>query len=91
MPICAFDISSDGVARPVMDIDDRAAVPAQGYRWVHFDRADSDLEHWIADNVPELPGQALLHRLMDAVGDVFAATAHQQAINAKSAIKPLCF
>ncbi|MEP3920307.1 hypothetical protein [Ascidiaceihabitans sp.] len=43
-----------------MDIDDRAAVPAQGYRWVHFDRADSDLEHWIADNVPELPGQALL-------------------------------
>lgn len=60
MPICAFDISSDGAARPVMDIDDRAAVPAQGYRWVHFDRADSDLDHWIADNVPELPGQALL-------------------------------
>jgi zinc transporter len=56
MPICAFDIADDGTAVAVVDLS-RAQ---KGYRWVHFDRADDALDAWVAQNVPELPGQALL-------------------------------
>lgn len=48
-PVCAFDISSDGVATPcAVDAKQRA-----GWRWLHFDLSDTALPEWLKNEVPD--------------------------------------
>ncbi|MEL6619545.1 MAG: zinc transporter ZntB [Pseudomonadota bacterium] len=54
MPICAFDITSDGEAKPLS-----ATPPAGGYQWLHFDLTDPALPNWLAASVPQIPAAAL--------------------------------
>ena len=55
MPICAFDIRSDGTARPASDTG-----PSDGFAWWHFDLKDPELPGWLATHVPEIPAAALM-------------------------------
>ena len=54
--ICAFDFDRQGRAQ-VADID--AGLPGDGYRWVHWDLADPDLEDWITARLPSVAIRAL--------------------------------
>lgn len=57
MPICVFDIHSDGKAQLTDDIN----TPGSGaYRWLHFDLSDPVLAHWCHANLPELATRSLL-------------------------------
>lgn len=56
-PICAFDIAPDGTARA---IDPAAALPAEGFRWVHADLSEPGLEDWLFATLPERAAEALL-------------------------------
>ncbi|MEL7259814.1 MAG: zinc transporter ZntB [Pseudomonadota bacterium] len=54
MPICAFDIDTAGGATVAA-----GDMPADGYRWVHFDLSDADLPGFLAAHVPDIPAAAL--------------------------------
>lgn len=57
MPICAFDIWSDGRAAPVTD---PAATGPGAYRWIHHDLGDPALPGWCEANLPEPAANSLL-------------------------------
>lgn len=59
-PICAFDIGPDGQAHSV-DETWPSTVPAisDGYRWLHFDLADSGLKAWTDEVLPSVAAYAL--------------------------------
>ncbi|AGI70443.1 metal ion transporter [Octadecabacter arcticus 238] len=54
-PVCAFDITPDGVATPC-GVDDAQSA---GWRWLHFDLADPELGDWLRDTVPASVAAAL--------------------------------
>tara|TARA_R110002051_G_scaffold33923_3_gene75508 strand:- start:6654 stop:7619 length:966 start_codon:yes stop_codon:yes gene_type:complete len=58
-PVCAFDISDDGTARPVAsnwpDIE-----TSDTYRWLHFDLNDSGFTAWAQTHLPHIAAKALL-------------------------------
>lgn len=56
MPLCAFDIATDGTA---IAVKDSAPTGDAAYRWWHFDLSDPDLPDWAAMHVPDLPAAAL--------------------------------
>ncbi len=60
-PICAFDVSPDGVVSRVSNYL-LPAEPAEGqsYRWLHFDVTDPGLADWVHGHLPQVPGDALL-------------------------------
>lgn len=47
-PVCAYDVSPDGVATPCA-VD---APKGAGWRWLHFDLADPALGTWLRGEVP---------------------------------------
>jgi len=57
MPICVFDIHSDGSTS--IPNDTRLTGDAV-YRWWHFDLNDPDFESWVKDALPEIPAGTLL-------------------------------
>ncbi|SHE44175.1 zinc transporter [Loktanella atrilutea] len=59
VPLSAFDIWTDGTAKPAPDL---AACPVDGaaYRWLHFDLSDMALAGWSAQNLPGLARRTLL-------------------------------
>jgi zinc transporter len=57
MPICVFDIHSDGSAN---DVSDQALHGQAAYRWWHFDHSDPQLRNWLEANLPPIPAGALL-------------------------------
>lgn len=59
MPICAFDIDSDGTAVAVSD-PDPAATGTGLYRWLHFDLADPALPGWTAAHLPDIAARSVL-------------------------------
>ncbi|WP_254441676.1 CorA family divalent cation transporter [Ruegeria sp. HKCCA0370] len=59
-PICAFDIVA-GQAVPVSsEWLEPFARQQNGYRWSHFDLADSGLRQWASEQLPNIAAQALL-------------------------------
>ncbi|NOC93833.1 zinc transporter ZntB [Ruegeria sp. HKCCD6604] len=59
-PICAFDIVA-GQAVPVSsEWLEPFARQQNGYRWIHFDLADSGLRQWASEQLPNIAAQALL-------------------------------
>lgn len=56
MPLCAFDIASDGSATPASE----GPVPHGQYRWTHFDLSDADLPAFLQGHVPDIPAAALM-------------------------------
>jgi zinc transporter len=57
MPLCVFDISSDGsVSVP----KDTRLTGSARYRWWHFDLSDPMLADWCASHLPPIPAGALL-------------------------------
>lgn len=54
-PVCAFDISPDGVATPCRIADARK----DGWRWLHFNMADPALGAWLDDQLPDAAACAL--------------------------------
>jgi len=54
-PVCAYDVTPDGVATPC-GLDDE---PGEGWRWLHFDLADPALGAWLVGTVPEAVAIAL--------------------------------
>ncbi len=71
-PVCAFDVFEDGRADPLAAPD--SAQPAAGarYRWVHLDMNDPATRPWVAHNLPELDGDALLQAETRPRCDAFA-------------------
>ena len=59
MPICAFDIWSDGRAAPVTD---PAATGPGSYRWIHHDLSDPALPGWCETHLPEPAANSLLQK-----------------------------
>lgn len=57
MPICVFDIYSDGRAKVPADTN---LTGTATYRWWHFDLNDPDLPVWATTHLPDIPAQALL-------------------------------
>ncbi|MEL7090847.1 MAG: zinc transporter ZntB [Pseudomonadota bacterium] len=57
MTLCAFDISADGVARPLAD-----TAPTEGYRWLHFDLSEEGLADRLSELVPPIVVSALTAR-----------------------------
>lgn len=59
-PICTFDIVA-GQAVPVSSTwPEPFARQQNGYRWIHFDLADSGLRQWASEQLPSIAAQALL-------------------------------
>ena len=56
MPICAFRILPSGKTEP---FEIGQPIPAEGYAWVHFDRADPSLPEFLTAHVPDIPAQSL--------------------------------
>lgn len=57
MPICRFDIGTDGSA--AVAPDDALEGPG-AYRWHHFDLSDPTLRPWAAQHLAEIPAASLL-------------------------------
>ncbi|MCB5197739.1 zinc transporter ZntB [Loktanella sp. TSTF-M6] len=59
LPLCAYDIWSDGTAQPC---DSFGITPSAGatYRWLHLDLSDAALRGWSAENLPPLARRTLL-------------------------------
>ena len=58
--LCAFDVL-DGVPRPVLG-DWPEPEAAEGYRWLHFDLAEPELETWAHAHLPATAARALVQR-----------------------------
>jgi len=60
MPICVFDIFSDGSTEVPTDF----SLTGPGcYRWWHFDLGDPDLLDWTAEKLDEIPASALTQKV----------------------------
>jgi zinc transporter len=59
MPICVFDIFSDGSA--TVPTDTGLTGPGT-YRWWHFDLTDPMLAGWATEKLPEIPAGSLLQK-----------------------------
>ncbi|MGJ8626226.1 MAG: zinc transporter ZntB [Sulfitobacter sp.] len=57
MPICVFDIFSDGTTKVP---DDTALMGPGTYRWWHYDLSDPELAEWATTYLPTIPAGALL-------------------------------
>lgn len=57
MPICAYDVWSDGRAEPVSD---PASSGPGSYRWIHHDLGDPSLPGWCEAHLPEAARRSLL-------------------------------
>ncbi len=57
-PVCAFDISPDGAARPAASYD---LLPegAQGYRWLHLNLDDPAFAGWVDSHLPPIVARSL--------------------------------
>ncbi|MBV2358974.1 zinc transporter ZntB [Thalassococcus sp. CAU 1522] len=58
-PIYAYDIAPDATARALVDGAWDSPPPDDGYRWLHLDLTRPDTEHWLARNLPDIPGRAM--------------------------------
>jgi zinc transporter len=57
-PVCAFDISPDGAARPAAALE---PLPdgAKGYRWLHLNLDDPGFSDWVDRHLPPLAARSL--------------------------------
>ena len=58
LPVAAFDIGADGVARTAPDLTP-APAPGAAWRWLHFDARDAEFLHWARGNLPAVVAAAL--------------------------------
>ena len=73
-PICAFDVDSDGHAKPITDQEyDLVPDEQSSYRWIHLDLNDPKIKVWAAEKLPEIAASALVQSetrpRCDALGD----------------------
>ncbi|MBA95983.1 MAG: zinc transporter ZntB [Sulfitobacter sp.] len=59
MPLCVFDIFSDGTTK--VPTDTQLTGPG-AYRWWHFDLTDPMLEPWVQKNLHEIPAGSLIQK-----------------------------
>jgi len=60
-PICAFEVSLEGVSQPIpLPTDLQNPTKLEGYVWLHFDVGDLALEAWLANQLPITVAQALV-------------------------------
>lgn len=60
-PICAFEVSSDGIPQPISLPDDlQSLVKPDSYIWLHFDAATPEFEAWLTRQLPVTVVKALI-------------------------------